>query len=523
MNNKDILLDMIGETDEKLVPGLTTKRKKNNMIRWTALGGVCAAAIACAVILPNVGGDKNPIVAANSLSDSTDSTDNASSVGDTANSSDNGSSDKGSEVPSRMAGAKAKVLCSAEYPDMPKYPDSSKITDMNELGALIEEWQKAQEELHDQPEGYKDGFDTFFVNSAQTFLNNSSTENTVYSPLSLYMALGISAEITDGNSRQQILDVLDQSDIETLRSHSKSIWQANYMDDGMSKCILATSFWTNSNAEYNSDTVNRLSDNYYTSVFTGDPVTDDYNKLYQDWLNAQTDGLLGDQVSELKLDPDMLLTIASTVNYCGKWENTFMPEDTRQADFHAVGGDVQCDFMNAERVTGYAWGDHFSSISLPLENNGQMRLILPDENYTPYDLLSNEQVQKLMLSARDYQNSKAAIVTMSVPKFDVTSNIDLKDGLNELGIKDIFDAGSADFTPLADGAESIYISSAEQDTRVTIDEEGCKAVSMTIIGGKGGGAPDEHEEFILDRPFIFEIVSSTGLPLFVGVVNDPAQ
>ena len=45
------------------------------------------------------------------------------------------------------------------------------------------------------------------------------------------MALGMSAEITDGNSRQQILDVLHQKDIDTLRSHSRSIWQANYMDD----------------------------------------------------------------------------------------------------------------------------------------------------------------------------------------------------------------------------------------------------------------------------------------------------
>ncbi|MBQ4233340.1 MAG: hypothetical protein II700_00390, partial [Firmicutes bacterium] len=31
--------------------------------------------------------------------------------------------------------------------------------------------------------------------------------------------------------------------------------------------------------------------------------------------------------------------------------------------------------------------------------------------------------------------------------------------------------------------------------------------------------PEEPIEFTVDRPFIFEIISSEGLPLFTGVVN----
>ena len=509
MKNKEILLDMIGETDEKLVPELTAKKKKSNIIRWTALGGVCAAAVlACAVVLPKIGNDNKLSVTSSSVS------------GDTDSSKITGSENESAITP-RKSGAKAEVLSAAVYPEMPQYPDASGVTDWNELEPLMNKWQEAREALKNQPEGYQDGFDAFFLNSAQTFMKGSSDGNTVYSPLSLYMALGISAEITDGSSRQQILDVLGQADIDTLRSHSKSIWQANYLDDGMSKCVLANSFWTNSNAEYNKDTVNSLAENYYSSVYSGDPVSEEYNKMYQDWLNAQTDGLLGDQVSDLKLDPDMLLSIASTVNYSGKWLDKFSADKTEQADFHAPGGDVQCDFMNDERDMGYYWGEHFSSISLPLENNGHMKLILPNEGYTPYDLLNDEQAKELMLDTGDYENSKFASVTLSVPKFDVSSNISLQEGLEALGVTDIFDIDKSDFTPLT--GEKVYINKAEQDTRVTIDEEGCKAVSVTVIGGKGGGAPDEHAEFILDRPFIFEIVSDSGLPLFAGVVNNPAQ
>ena len=56
-----------------------------------------------------------------------------------------------------------------------------------------------------------------------------------------------------------------------------------------------------------------------------------------------------------------------------------------------------------------------------------------------------------------------------------------------------------------------------------IDEEGCKAASLTVMMYEGAVAPEDHAEFILDRPFIFEIMSDTGLPLFVGIVNNPIQ
>ena len=201
MKNKDILLDMIGETDENLVPELTAKKARSSIIKWIALGGVSAAAVfACAAILPKLGGDNKVSVSSSKVSEDT-----VSSVSET--------SENESSIPARKAGAKAELLSEAVYPEMVQYPDASKVTDYNELQPLLDEWRKSQDDLQDQPECYQDGFKTFFLNRTQTFLNDSSTENMAYSPLSLYMALGISAEITDGSSRQQILNVLDENDI----------------------------------------------------------------------------------------------------------------------------------------------------------------------------------------------------------------------------------------------------------------------------------------------------------------------
>ena len=424
-----------------------------------------------------------------------------------------------------IAAEKKMLLAAAVYPEMPRYPK----TEFDKKAD--KKWSDAVKALRDQPEGYQDGFDAFFSNSTRTFLSDAGTENIIYSPLSLYMALGMSAEITDGDTRRQILDVLAPNydiDIDTLRSHAKSIWQANYMDDGMAKCVLATSLWTNNNLNYDQATVDLLADGYYSSVFTGDPSSDEYNKLLQAWLNEQTDGLLDNYVSNIEMTPETVLTLASTVNYSGKWKSEFSKKLTKSGTFHSPASDVQRDFMNEERNTTYFWGDKFSAVSMSLENNGSMRLILPDEGISVEELLNDDEVFGFMTYSGGiykYPNSKSVTVNMSVPKFDVSSQIDLRDGLGKLGITDLFDPERSDFSPLTGSADNIALSNAEQDTRVMIDEEGCKASALTVVAFNFMSfvRPDDHVDFVLDRPFIFEIMSDTGLPLFVGIVNDPVQ
>lgn len=466
---KEQFYELLGDVDEKAVKAAENPPVKRTRYKWIKYG---AAAVACIGLFVGVG------------------------------------------VCYRHLNTNKMVLAVTAYPEMPMYPDE------NDQKAY-QEWHEAKTALRDQPIGYKDGFDTFFSNSTRTFLSDTGTDNKVYSPLSLYMALGMSAEISDGNTRQQILDVLAQDDIDTLRSHSKSIWQANYMDDGMAKCILANSLWTNNSISYTQSTIDSLADTYYSSVFTGDPSSEEYNRLMQDWLNEQTDGLLTDYVSDIKMSPEMVLTLASTVNYSGKWNYKFSEERTKSDTFHSPTADVQCDFMNSERDTAYFWGDKFSSVYMELENNGQMRLILPDEGISPEELINDDEVIDYMMSTGGYANSKYVTVNLSVPKFDVSSNIDLQDGLQKLGITDMFDSSKSDFSPLSESAENLVISKAEQDTRVMIDEEGCKAASLTAMMYVGAAMPEDHVDFIIDRPFIFEIMSETGLPLFVGIVNMP--
>ncbi len=417
-----------------------------------------------------------------------------------------------------------KLIAKAEYPEMPQYPeDPESDADWDEYNKRSDEWSKAKMSLRNQPAGYADGIDRFLSESIREMLSANGTDNKVYSPMSAYMALAMSAEISGGNTRKQILDLLGQDSIESLRSHANSIWQANYSDDGMARCVLASSLWLRDDMKYDIGTINTLAQNYYSSVFGGKPGDTDYDAAFQGWLNEQTSGLLENYVEGLKLDPQMVLTLASTVDYAGKWIDKFDPGKTKEAVFHAPTGDITCDFMNMDTHMTYWWSDKFASISLPLEQNGEMRLILPDKGISPEELLKDDTTIKFLNEKNIYESfdNKYCEVELSIPKFDVSCNTDLSDMLKKLGVTDAFDSTVSDFSPLVENAEGIFISSAKHAARVQIDEEGCRASALTVMQYCGAAISNGKAEFILDRPFIFEIVSATGFPLFVGIVNVP--
>lgn len=370
----------------------------------------------------------------------------------------------------------------------------------------------------------KSEFYPFFSKTIRTFLKDQKSKNNVFSPISLYLALSIAAEISDGNTRRQILDLLAQENIDTLRTYAGSVLAKNHIDDERAKCIFATSLWTNNNFEYKKGTAENIADKYNSAVFSGDPASIEYNKKLQNWLNEKTGGLLTNYISNIEMSPEMAIFLASTVYFCGRWKNKFNKNLTQENIFYTPTGDKKCDFMNDERRCNYFWGSNFTAINLYFILNGEIRLILPNKGVSPEEILNDDEAVDFMLHTEHYANEKYVLADISVPKFDISTDIDLGSGLRELGISDIFDGKESDFSPLFENSENIFLSGIKQDTRILIDEEVCKAASIT--GGMVLGALPEKQEplkIVFDRPFLFEIMSENELPLFVGIVNDPSK
>lgn len=408
---------------------------------------------------------------------------------------------------------KAYALALAQYPDMPDYPGRGN----NE--AKYEKWADYRRDQRNAYYALDIDLGSFFSATIREFLSDTDGENRVYSPLNVYMALAMTAEFTDGNSREQILSLLGASDIETLRREANTVWNASYVDDGSKKTVLASSLWLNKDVSFKQDTLERAAENYYASSFSGDVTSEEYTKAFRKWLSDQTDGLLDDSIEQLEFSPETVMALATTVNFYARWNTEFKKEKNEEATFHGTSGDKTCDFMYASYDDTYYWGEKFSAISQSFTDGGEMYFILPDEGVSAEELFDNEEAMDFIIGT-NRKNNTYIKVNRSIPKFDVASTINLTKGLQNLGVTDIFSFKESDFSPLTDDT-AVAVSKATHGARVMIDEEGCKAVAFTMLEYAGSPPPpDDFVDFVLDRPFIFVITSQVGLPLFVGVVNN---
>ena len=441
-----------------------------------------------------------------------------------------GPTDDPAHAPTAQTARPGYALALASYPEQAGYPEEDGYFgengefDSEKYDEVYDKWMADVQERHAAIRQYPGALDGFLDKSIREFMSGTEGGNAVYSPLNVYMALAMLAETAGGESRQQILDLLGAPDIETLRMTAAALWRGNYIDDGAVKSLMANSLWLNEDVKFVQPTLDLLAEEYYASSFAGRMGDPDFDRALQDWINENTGGLLKEQASGLHMDPETVMSIASTIYFKGRWASEFNKNATAKDVFKLPGGDeLECDFMHKSGVNDYFWSDSFAAVPLGIEGSGCMWLILPDEGASPESLIESGEATDFLLRNGDWGNRKRLIVNMAVPKFDVSSKTDLVAGLKRLGVTDVFDASAADFTPSTGELDGTFVTNIEHAARAKIDEEGVEAAAYTVIVRAGGAMPPEEQvDFILDRPFIFAITGEDGLPLFVGIVNNPA-
>lgn len=407
------------------------------------------------------------------------------------------------------------------YPDFPQQPDYEEFQDDWEA------YDKASTEYYEQLSALRgDGISPDTVQALSDFAGRSTAlaiegmegENTIYSPLSLWSALAMLAQCAGGESRQQVLSALGGDGLETLQEQVAQVWQGLYTDDGVSSLLLANSIWLNSSMEgsYVEETLETLARDYYAGAFSVPMGTSEADQAVTDWVSEQTHGLIGGEEPVVETKEYTVALLASSLYYKAPWAEEFSESQTWADTFtDAAGNSSQVDFMHQQHsgtmLTGEGW--QAASLSTRL---GEVVFVLPDEGVTPESLLEDGS----LLSSLDFNNPSAqsGAIEWSVPKFDVSSELDLLPALEQLGITDLLDSEAADLSPLT--SIGAYLSGATQMARVKADEEGVEAAAVTILTMDATAALEDPEPMVmdLDHPFLF-VIRTEGVPLFVGIVN----
>ena len=361
----------------------------------------------------------------------------------------------------------------------------------------------------------------FYLTMMKQLLGNGG-ENSVFSPVNLYFNFTSLTSITQGAARGEILDLLG-IDEETAAEDYQRQWRDNQVS-GKTVINYASSIWFSDKLSLKKDNLETVSDDYYTPVFVGKTGTDGYTRAFQSWLNDNTGKLLGKYISQLKLDEQIKMALASTICFKGSWMEGYLPENTKKETFHGAAGDVQADMMHKSTPMIYIDTPLFKGC---VENIGtgteSVIMLLPEEGVSFQQVLDSEEFLQTITGEWsgmfDEQKMSYPIINLALPKFDVSAKYRLEEIMPDMGIKGVFGRQADAFGPITD--ERLSVSSVEHACRVKADENGIEAAAYTVEMAIGG-APAKQVNLTFDRPFLFVIMTQFDMtPFFAGIVANP--
>lgn len=347
--------------------------------------------------------------------------------------------------------------------------------------------------------------------------------STFISPLSVAMVLSMAANGADGETLTQFLEVLGGgADLEELNAAWAQLLLDYRAPGGSTRFNIANSLWKDLNGGITADFIGICRGGYGAQLYSADlsdlRIVDDLNG----WVSEHTNKMIPEIISE-PFDKDTELLLVNALYLKNKWLREFDPRSTREMDFHHAGGpDSHPDYLQHFNTTlSYIQGEGAQGTVLPYDD-GRLAffVLLPDLYPDSPDLgewlngLDAEELSRLINSRED-----TLFLRFAMPKFKAEWQGDLENILPELGLRDAFVPGTADFSKMGDNEYGYYIDKVIHAAKIEVNEKGTEAAAATVVAAPAGAAepPQEGITLILDRPFLYGIVDlQAGVLLFLG-------
>lgn len=346
-------------------------------------------------------------------------------------------------------------------------------------------------------------------------------ENFVVSPMSVKLALNMAAMGAREDTEKELLTLFGYESPEQMRENSKNL--VSELDRADGSITVNNSVWIDSGFKNISESyTERLAEVFSAVTFREKLADKKIVKKLNGWIDEKTNGLIPNMISK-PFKEDTVMLLVNALYFKNEWVHEFEPfYENFPLIFHGTNGDRETKGMFLEYDgIGYAKNEFFRSVSLEYKDGSYMNIYLPemtDENVL--DIL--EKLSPAELSAAmdmEYSDKK---VSIQMPRFECEYSESIKETLQKLGMSHSFEAGFANFDGmLADSSsEPLYISDVIHAAKLECNEKGTEAAAATIVAITEGAAIEDTPpiNFIVDRPFIYEIKAPGGETLFIGTI-----
>jgi serine protease inhibitor len=381
----------------------------------------------------------------------------------------------------------------------------------------------------DAPDRIDNAFRASLLDFAWDLFQVSSENegNILISPASVFLALGMTYNGSDSETRQAMMETLKAADL-SLQEFNEAC--RDYISilrvmGGKTELSVANSIWYRQGFTISHDFL-QTNANYFDARFQsldfGKPAAiGTINK----WVQTQTKNTIDRIIDEI--NPLTYMFLINAVYFKSDWKEPFDAANTRAKDFDSPDGSITVDFMNRTGEMDYFDNKGVQGVILPYDD-GRFKFfaVLPEVN-TDIRAFIYELDGAAIL---DYLMSvKRQDIVLSLPKFETRFEDRLNDELSGMGMAIAFDPNRADFSLMLDNPgkakENLYIGEVRHKTFCRVDELGTEASAVTSVEMRTTGMIAEPEtKLIFDRPFIYGIVDEvTGAPLFLGIMENPLE
>ncbi|MVB09615.1 Serpin (serine protease inhibitor) [Caprobacter fermentans] len=343
-------------------------------------------------------------------------------------------------------------------------------------------------------------------------------KNSLVSPTSAALALGMTANGAKGGTLSQFEALLGGGMDLSALNQNFAAEQSALKAVTSGKALLANSIWyRNQGLSIKKPFLQSNADFFGADAYRldfGDPAA--VGKI-NSWVDKNTGGTIKKMVG--RIEPEEMMILINALYLEQEWRSPYI--NSRDGTFHAPEGDKTVKMM--ESTETYLHDGEAEGILKPLKDpRYAFAAILPKSGTSVNDYVQSLTGRKFLSLLRSGGDG-TAIGTL--PKFKFSCALSLNDALQSLGLTDAFNSGKADFSAMGSSpAGNLYIGSVLQKTFLQVDEAGLKAGAATaVILDAGSSSSQRPRSVVFDRPFVIAVVdTSTNLPLFLGVVADPA-
>ena len=358
------------------------------------------------------------------------------------------------------------------------------------------------------------------VDLFQSSVLESKDENVLISPLSIQLALAMTANGADGDTKAEMEALLGgEISLADLNEYLYS-YVNNLPSAEKYKLQIANSIWFRDDEgrlQVEKDFLQKNADYYGAQAYKA-TFDDQTLKDINSWVDDHTDGMIDSILDQI--DEDAVMYLINALVFDAEWQHVYDKSDVYKGKFTNIGGaEKQVDMMHSEE-TVYLQDEYATGFMKPYSGSKySFAALLPNEGVDIYEYIASLTGEDLM---ETLSTPQLGMVMATLPKFSYEYGLTMNDVLKELGMPSAFSGSTADFSKMAHSSRgNIYIGDVLHKTFISVDELGTKAGAVTKVEMNDESAPMSEWVVNLNRPFVYMIIDNeTNLPVFIGTVMD---